>query len=111
MNQTPQIGLEINYIMDTGIKLDLDKECTRLLNELNKQHPDAVEFSKSVGITPSDLAPFVAGIVYVNFEIFFKDLYLTKGISQENRMDKDWVNYWQEQFPLLINDIKKIYRL
>ena len=95
--------------MDDEIKSDLDKECTRLINEVNKQKLSALELSEYLCVHSSDLVPFVAGMVYGDFEKYFKDLYVTKGMALENRVETDWYNYWGEKFPLLIDEIKKIY--
>ena len=91
--------------MDDEIKSDLDKECIRLLNEVDKQRFVSLEISDIMNIKFPDLVPFVAGIIYTNFEKYFKDLYIAKGISQENKMQADWVSYWQEKYPLLIDEI------
>ena len=97
--------------MDDEIKLDLDKECTRLLVGVKGQKNSVLRITQTMGIGYPHLVPFVLGIVYAELQRYFKDLYVTKGIAQEDRLRTDWNTYWKGKYTSLSDELKTIYGL
>lgn len=81
--------------MDDTIKSQLDVECVRLLEGIKSQKDPVLRITESMGVGYPHLVPFVLGIVYAELQRYFKDLYVTRGMAQEDLMRNDWDAYWK----------------
>jgi len=97
--------------MDDKIKSVLNIECTVLLVRITKQKNTVLKITESMGVGYPHLVPFVVGMVYGELQEYFKNLYHSMGIVQEEKMRTDWVSYWKEKYPSLSDKIKTIYGL
>ncbi len=99
------------YRLRDDMELKLNQKRDSLLNSAIEQSDITLRITKTFGVDHIHLVYFILGMLYVNLQTAFVDLYRHEKISDEIILREDWETYWKDNYTYLINKIQSIYNL
>jgi len=97
--------------LNNEIESNLDAKLETLLTGALGQRDTADSITSSFGIGKPYLVYFVTGMIYSNLQIYFVDLYKSKGMAEEQVLRDDWEIYWKKNVKSIIEKLENIYSL